>query len=128
MRLVLALFTLMLAGAGAVPASAQPKGGCADMSNLPQQEMNLCARALYDVADGDLNAVWADLRARDGEGHDWALILAAQRAWLPFRDAHCEAVSAPYEGGSIQPLILFSCLQDVTQQRTAQLRDFLQEP
>lgn len=90
--------------------------------------MNQCAGIAYDEADAELNRVWSELRERRGEGHSWDTILEAQRLWIPFRDAHCESVAAPYEGGSIQPLIRSSCLTDVTEQRTAQLRDFLQEP
>lgn len=113
---------------GSTPVLAQYKPNCADWGNLPQQDMNQCAGIAYQEADAELNRVWADLRARRGEGHSWDPILEAQRLWIPFRDAHCEAVAAPYEGGSIQPLIRSSCLTDVTEQRTAQLRDFLNEP
>lgn len=129
MKLLLALACVLVAsGVSIAPAQAQQKLNCTDWGNLPQQGMNQCARQFYDEADAQLNTVWADLRERRGEGHSWDPILEAQRAWIPFRDAHCEAHAAPYEGGSIQPLIRFGCLTDVTEQRTAQLREFLNEP
>lgn len=101
---------------------------CSDMSSATQSDMNLCAGQSYQMADDALNEAWAQLRARRGEGHSMDLLRDAQRAWIAFRDAHCEAHAAPYEGGSIQPLIRFTCLQDVTARRTAQLRAFLNEP
>lgn len=124
------LLAVLLVGnaLGVAPAHAQHKPNCTDWGNLPQQDMNQCAGIAYQEADAELNSVWSELRERRGEGHSWDTILEAQRLWIPFRDAHCEAVAAPYEGGSIQPLIRSSCLTDVTEQRTAQLRDFLQEP
>lgn len=124
------LLAVLLVGStlGVAPAHAQYKPNCADWGNLPQQDMNQCAGIAYDEADAELNRVWGELRERRGEGHSWDPILEAQRAWIPFRDAHCESVAAPYEGGSIQPLIRSTCLTDVTEQRTAQLRDFLNEP
>ncbi|MFN3170284.1 MAG: lysozyme inhibitor LprI family protein [Hyphomicrobiales bacterium] len=129
MKAAIALTVLLLAILGqASPTFAQYKPNCADWGNLPQQDMNQCAGIAYDEADAELNRVWGDLRERRGEGHSWDVILEAQRAWIPFRDAHCESVAAPYEGGSIQPLIRSTCLTDVTEQRTAQLREFLLEP
>lgn len=128
MRALLALAVMAVGVSSALPSLAQDKTNCADSANLTQSEMNHCAGLDYQAADDELNAVWAELRDRRGEGYSWDPILEAQRAWVPFRDAHCESVAAPYEGGSIQPLIRSSCLADVTEQRTAQLRDFLNEP
>jgi uncharacterized protein YecT (DUF1311 family) len=51
-------------------------------------------------------------------------LLKAQRAWLAYRDAACEVQASPYEGGSIQPLIWFSCLSELTAERTRMLLEF----
>lgn len=128
MRTLLALTVITAGVALASPTLGQHKLDCSDSTNHTQSEMNQCAGLNYQAADDELNAVWRDLRERRGEGHSWDPILEAQQLWIPFRDAHCESVAAPYEGGSIQPLIRSSCLADVTEQRTAQLRDFLSEP
>lgn len=129
MRTLLAIAVILLANS-ADPSTtfAQYKPNCADWGNLPQQDMNQCAGIAYQEADAELNRVWQELRDRRDEGHSWEAILEAQRAWIPFRDAHCEAEAAPYDGGSMQPLIRSTCLTAVTEHRTTQLRDFLQEP
>jgi uncharacterized protein YecT (DUF1311 family) len=44
-------------------------------------------------------------------------LLAAQRAWLAYRDANCNSVKFQYEGGSIQPTIWSQCMAETTQQR-----------
>lgn len=90
--------------------------------------MNFCAGEDFQAADDALNAVWSDLRNARRDSNTWQSILDAQRLWIPFRDAHCEAEAAFYQGGSIQPLIRFSCLATTTRQRTAQLRDLLMQP
>jgi uncharacterized protein YecT (DUF1311 family) len=125
-RFVLAMVA-MLAFVPFSPAHAQDKLNCSNMDSLPQMAMNQCASIAWQEADAELNAVWGELRDVRGGNQEWQAILAAQRLWIPFRDAHCEATAAPYEGGSIQPLIRFSCLTDTTRQRTTQLREFLNE-
>lgn len=124
--MIRALLVLIGLAALAQPAQAQQDVDCKDPQT--QMAMNMCAGQDYQAADEELNAVWAELReARQGRP-SWQPILDAQRLWIPFRDAHCEAEAAPYEGGSIQPLIRLSCLAVVTQQRTAQLRELLIQP
>lgn len=110
----------------ATSAAAQDKMECSDPQT--QMDMNQCAAQDYETADTELNAVWADLRQERGDGPAWDAILEAQRLWIPFRDAHCEAEAAPYEGGSIQPLIRLSCLAATTNARTGQLHDLLIQP
>lgn len=107
----------------ATPTLAQDKLECSDPQT--QMDMNQCASQDYETADAELNAVWSELRQDRGDSAEWEAILEAQRLWIPFRDAHCEAEAAPYEGGSIQPLIRLSCLAGVTNHRTAQLTQTL---
>ncbi|MGD1888439.1 MAG: lysozyme inhibitor LprI family protein [Cohaesibacteraceae bacterium] len=119
---------LLLAGLALLPMPAQAQQDIDCKNPQTQMAMNICADRDYQTADEDLNTVWAELReARQGRP-SWQPILDAQRLWIPFCDAHCESEAAPYEGGSIQPLIRSSCLAAVTQQRTAQLRDLLIQP
>ena len=88
-----------------------------------QLEMNECALRDYQVADTELNARYATARAlleRLGAGA--VALRDAQRAWLAFRDSACEAEGAVYAGGSIQPMIVASCLARLTRQRSEDLR------
>lgn len=122
--LAFTLFVSLLPSA--TPALAQDKLECSNPQT--QLDMNLCAGQDYETADAELNAVWGELRQARGDNPSWDAILEAQRLWIPFRDAHCEAEAAPYEGGSIQPLIHLSCLAAITNQRIAQLRDLMDQP
>ncbi len=86
-----------------------------------QMEMNDCAAAVYQQADGQLNAVWPQVKGYMDSLGAGELLLDAQRKWLAFRDATCSAEIAPFGGGTLQPLIWYECLTRVTQIRTAEL-------
>ncbi len=87
-----------------------------------QLEMNECAAARYAQADAQLNAVWPGIKGyMDGLGAGAAL-LDAQRKWLAYRDATCTSEIAPFGGGSIQPLVWYTCLERMTRVRMAELQ------
>lgn len=119
----LSLFSLILLMTAA-PAQSQNRLDCNNA--LTQQAMNQCAGQDYAAADAELNETWSELRQAHDGGPSWQSIVDAQRLWIPFRDAHCESEAAPFEGGSIQPLIRDSCLAHVTRQRTEQLRALME--
>nr|WP_319250424.1 lysozyme inhibitor LprI family protein [uncultured Celeribacter sp.] len=89
-----------------------------------QSEMNFCAYQAWQQADEELNETygWAL-----GVSENWSLaaqdaLRDAQRAWVPYRDAACEAEGFLFEGGSMQPLIVYSCKEHLTRQRTQEMR------
>jgi uncharacterized protein YecT (DUF1311 family) len=100
---------------------------------MAQQDMNYCAYKDYEAADAELNAVWKDARkvakeldaelSDDLKGADKAL-LAAQRAWIAYRDSQCELAGFEARGGSMEPMLVSGCLADLTRKRTSQLREF----
>lgn len=105
----------------AVPAKKQP---CEDAQN--QQEMNRCAAEEYKKADAELNKAYQQLLPKLEAPHKEKLKVA-QRAWVVFRDAHCDYEAFMFDGGTMQPLIQASCLEAVMRERTKQLRAALQE-
>ncbi len=128
MRSVLiALATLLLPFA----AQAQdPEINCEDAQT--QMEMTYCAEQDFVEADELLNAQYklsrqatkaadadamADLRGAD------AALVAAQRAWVAFRDAHCASYGYQARGGSMEPMLIYACQADLTRQRTEQLKE-----
>ena len=130
------LIAMLLAQAGA--AKVEPEPDCAN--TVVQQEMNYCAAQDFHAADAALNEQWritaAEMRRRDAEPgirdnrrEDWPgyfeTLLAAQRAWLTYRDNHCDSEGYRYWGGSMEPLIVAGCRTSLTQDRTQQLRELL---
>lgn len=115
---------LMLAGA----AAAAPDCGNA----VTQQDMNFCAAQEFRTADAELNAQWRitatemrrrdDAIAADGRPGYFDQLLAAQRAWLAYRDAHCDSEGYAARGGSLEAMLVANCRTQLTIDRTEQLR------
>jgi uncharacterized protein YecT (DUF1311 family) len=122
MRILLAASLLVLS---ILPASAQ--GTKIDCSNaVTQVEMDRCASSQYKAVDADLNKVYKQVlgmvqtQAKDK-------LRQAQRAWVNYRDRHCQTVGAQAEGGSMQPLLITSCLTELAAARIAELEKLLPE-
>lgn len=52
-------------------------------------------------------------------------MIAAEHAWVAFRDAECEFDAADNLGGSIYPMVHSGCLERLTQARLDQLNRYL---
>ena len=118
-----------LAGLVAGPALAQdPCDGA-----VTQFDLNQCSEAAYRAADKELNGAYAAAleaaRQYDSwpEGRAEATLRAAQRTWIAYRDAACEAEAALWDGGSGQPMILSGCLGRLTAQRTDDLKAYAEQ-
>ncbi|BAZ30335.1 hypothetical protein NIES4074_27910 [Cylindrospermum sp. NIES-4074] len=91
-----------------------------------QREINQCADLSYRNADKKLNQVYRQLLPKLPKSRQQKLI-AAQQAWLKFRDSNCEFERSAFEGGSIAPSIYAGCLEAATKQRTQQLQEYLKD-
>jgi uncharacterized protein YecT (DUF1311 family) len=109
-----------------------------DCGDLPQQPMNRCLYRAFQQADAELNAQWKlvaeAMKARDADldrtfdkqpGH-FETLLAAQRAWLTYREKQCLTESFAMRGGSGAPMILNGCMERVTRERTGQLKSLIE--
>ncbi|NJL88269.1 MAG: DUF1311 domain-containing protein [Leptolyngbyaceae cyanobacterium SM1_1_3] len=108
---------------GSVPASPDiaslPDADCQNPET--QTAMNQCAKASYDQADTKLNQVYNQLKpSLSAQQQDQ--LTQAELAWIDFRDRHCEFEAGQFEGGSVQPTIYYSCLAQVSAERTAELQ------
>ncbi|MBB3945950.1 uncharacterized protein YecT (DUF1311 family) [Rhizobium skierniewicense] len=118
-----------LSGTLAFEARAQDEPNCAEPST--QSDMNACADLDYEKADKDLNAAYQQVRKKmsdwdksaedDTKGAVDALVVA-QRAWVSFRDANCESFGFQARGGSMEPMLVSSCLADMSTKRAEDLR------
>lgn len=92
---------------------------------MTQQEMNEKAGEEAEAADRKLNAVYKKLMAAlDDEGK--ALLKAAQRAWLNYRDAETKFAEDEMRGGSAAPLLHFGTMARLTESRTRDLQESLE--
>lgn len=105
----------------ATPVHAQD---CANAAT--QMEMDACAGQSYKKSDAELNAVYKEVRGRLQDDADARnLLLAAQRAWLAFRDSECAFSASGTTGGSVYPMVVTQCKDGLTQDRSKALRAYL---
>lgn len=96
-----------------------------------QAEMNICAYRDFEAADKELNAQYKKTRAAmvemdamyepEQRGAEKAL-LKAQRAWIEYRDGHCEAYGFEAHLGSMEPMLISGCQAELTRTRTRELK------
>ena len=123
--------TFVLACLASLPAWAQ-EVDCANA--MAQQDLNQCAYADWEAADADLNAAYQgamailrgwDEAAAPGDQGGAVALRDAQRAWITFRDAACAVEGYPMRGGSAEPLLVYGCMRQLTEERTAHLVGFV---
>ncbi|MEO1748696.1 MAG: lysozyme inhibitor LprI family protein, partial [Pseudomonadota bacterium] len=100
MRILLAASVALLASQ---TLAQDAPWNCNAWADLPQQGMNYCAYQDWQKADAELNTLWPEVkrwaRATDKYTREWRpqiaiaeeSLLKAQRAWIDYRDGHCES-------------------------------------
>lgn len=125
-RLLLGLACLSL------PAAAQ-EIDCANA--MAQMDLNQCAYQDWEAVDADLNDAYQaamllmkewDANLPDDEKGGAAALKDAQRAWITFRDKACEAEGYAMKGGSAEPLLVYGCMRQLTEERVNHLRGMLE--
>ena len=89
-------------------------------------EMNICATQEYQVADKKLNQVYRQLQSRLS-GKQQQRMTNAQLSWIKFRDANCDYERGQFEGGTMAGPIGNNCLAGMTEKRTKELEEYLQD-
>lgn len=103
-----------------------------------QAEMNICAWDDFQKADDELNAVYKKAMAfakdQDENLADQpdlkgavAALKKAQRAWIDYRDGHCDGVGFSARGGSMEPMLVAGCQEELTKNRTAELKALMED-
>lgn len=115
---------LLLALLAVAPTSAAHAEDCSEART--QADMNVCADKSYKQADAELNALYKEIKDRLAGAPEAAKqLVAAQRAWVAFRDAECSFAASGVSGGSIYPTVYAGCLEDLTLARVADFKTFL---
>jgi uncharacterized protein YecT (DUF1311 family) len=83
-----------------------------------------CFGRMAKEADLRLNQVYNEIQKFFEAGHrqkDGSALRTAQRQWIAFRDANCQAAEIIYEQGTAGPVNGAACLEATTRQRTEEL-------
>ena len=100
-------------------ASALPSH-CANTDDMNQMELNSCAAEAADLAETQMQSVYTKATALVA-GNDLVLLKRTQNAWKHYRALECEALGAGFEGGSLQPLIISTCMKKLTDSRKKEI-------
>ena len=120
-----ALCCLLVAFSVAGSSIAQAAEGC-DVPGLNQSELNDCYGNAYKKGDSELNVLYRQItdRLKDDKATT-KLLVAAQRAWVAFRDAECDFSTSAVSGGTAYGMIQAICLNKLTGKRIDDLKSYL---
>lgn len=91
-----------------------------------QGEMNRLSGEIYTLWDDELNNLWSKLQEALSEDEMSALV-TEEREWIAYKEAEMEAAGTPYEGGSMQPLVINQKAAELTRDRVYVLAAYLGE-
>lgn len=95
-------------------------------------DIDECAAQEQKQVEAKLNTVYQrvikKLDKPDADGESYSemktSLIAAQRAWIKFRDADCKAVYTRYASGTIRTAMFIGCMQSHTEQRIRELEEY----
>ncbi|MCX5567856.1 lysozyme inhibitor LprI family protein [Kaistia nematophila] len=111
----------------AMTLAGLPAAQAVDCDNAEDQAtMTACADMALKATDRQLNTTYQAITRRLADDPDTAKqLVAAQRAWIAFRDAECDFRSSGVSGGSAYPMVRAACLDGLTRTRLDQLKTLL---
>ncbi len=123
-KTVLLLFVVVAAFVSSGAAKKAP-----DPCSNPQTtlEMRECEAKMLKEADASLNKVYKQLISLIGDKAQKDRLKAAEQAWLKYRDAHCAFMAGFYEGGTMEAQTYTACLREMTEKRTSELQEALNQ-
>ena len=84
-----------------------------------------CFSAAYKQSDIALNAEYLRVQTVLSSS-ELEKLKIAQRIWIQYRDANCNAEYELYRGGSAGPTVKLACLEAVTRHRTEELKQMFE--
>jgi uncharacterized protein YecT (DUF1311 family) len=94
---------------------------------VTQAQLNQCAAINAKTADQKLNDAYKKVLAIYKGKPQAKLLVAAEEAWIKYRDASCAFSRSRVEGGSIMPMVYLNCLERLTKERTQELERYQKE-
>ena len=93
--------------------------------DLSQTDMNLCTIDYVKKAELELDAVYKKLMKKISPKGQTKL-LAAQNAWIAYREKQCEFNTLASLDGSVHPTVVSYCYADLAHQQTKTLQQQLE--
>lgn len=84
-----------------------------------------CLGKQWEAADKELNLVYQKLLKIYPVGSRRKALIKAESDWIKFRDSECASERSQLEGGTWEPIVEAICVVQLTQDRTKQLKQLL---
>lgn len=127
-RSLLLTTALLLSLLPAAAAQTERERMAACLDKAPHtQAMSQCAVAAFQAADKQLNSLYQSVLANQKPAAKKNLV-AAQLAWLKFRDSYCTTYLAAGLKGADKTYIQQRCFTELTVERNGHLSDLLVSP
>ena len=112
-------------------AERPPEDPCETQRNTI--EMTVCAKKQFDQGEKELNQSYQSLLKKLSRPDEADIrysavkkqLVAAQRAWVTFRENDCQALKTFNEGGTISSIVYLGCMVSHADERTKNLREFI---
>jgi uncharacterized protein YecT (DUF1311 family) len=92
----------------------------------------MCLSKIYQKSDSELNAVYRSVLKGFGDysnpNRHVEDLRKAERRWIAYRDAQCKARYHLFEGATGGPIEELRCLIEMTDKRTAELKQVYLSP
>ena len=89
-------------------------------------ELKYCSQQSYKAADKQLNQIYQQVISTT-RGQQKQLLIAAEQAWIDFRDNNCNFETFLSRNGTGYEIFRNGCLERLTKQRTKELQNYLSE-
>lgn len=130
--LLLAGMAVMPVAYGASAAALAPEQDCGNAANT--LEINACLQKQQEQTEAQLNQVYREVLAQisaesaqpDSPAQMKQQFIAAQRAWISFREKDCQAVYTFWSQGTIRNAMYLGCMRSRAEQRIKELQEYTQ--
>lgn len=86
-------------------------------------DINECTSIEQKKVEDKLNKVYQGI-VKPLEGDEKKTLVEAQRAWVKFREADCNAVYQRWIDGTVRNVMFISCMQDRAETRIKELQEY----
>ncbi|MDT1011686.1 lysozyme inhibitor LprI family protein [Plesiomonas shigelloides] len=130
--LLLAGMAMMPVAHGASATASAPEQDCGNAANT--LEINACLQKQQEQTEAQLNQVYREVLAQisaesaqpDSPAQMKQQFIAAQRAWISFREKDCQAVYTFWSQGTIRNAMYLGCMRSRAEQRIKELQEYTQ--
>lgn len=129
LRIALPVFaTLFLTTAAhAEDVKSENQSAGKDYSKTEVEAADQALNAQYKKTREALVKIWKREWSKHPDESAVDVLVAAQRAWIVYRDAECKLRAKSFDGGTAYSTIILNCIGELTERRTQDLKYIVED-